>query len=91
MIDREMSTTTTTDERGRIVIPAAFREKHGDRYRIVALRDRIELIPLVEDPVQGLQEAVGNAFNGTSVEEIRHTAREETEKASLDGLIGTDR
>ena len=71
-----VSKTTTTDERGRIVIPADFREKHGDRYRIVELRDRLELIPLAEEPVAGLRDAVGDAFEGTNIEEIRRAGSE---------------
>ena len=81
-----MSKTATTDDRGRIVIPAEFRERHGDRYRIVVLRDRIELLPLNEDPVTGLREAVGGAFDGTSIEEIRRGALEEAEEEALEGL-----
>lgn len=62
-----MNKTATTDERGRIVIPATFRERHGDRYRLVELRDRIELIPLADDPVDGLQTAVGDSFDGVPI------------------------
>lgn len=86
-----MSRTATTDERGRIVIPAEFRERHGDRYRIVELRDRLELIPLAEDPVAGLRRAVGDAFDGVSVEEVRSAAREAAEGEALEGLHDPDR
>ncbi|MDR5657369.1 AbrB/MazE/SpoVT family DNA-binding domain-containing protein [Halodesulfurarchaeum sp. HSR-GB] len=76
-----MSGTAKTDDRGRIVIPRAVREKHGDRYRIVELDDRVELIPLRSDPIEGLQDAVGDAFEGKTIAEIkaeaRQTAREE--------------
>lgn len=81
-----MSRTATTDDRGRIVIPAEFREKHGERYRIVELRDRIELIPLAEDPVDGLREAVGDAFEGKSIDEVRREALQEAEEEALDDL-----
>lgn len=47
---------------------------------MVALRDRIELIPLADDPVDGLQTAVGDSFDGVSIQEIRHTARAAAEK-----------
>lgn len=81
-----MSKTTTTDERGRIVIPAAFRERHGDRYRIVELRDRIELVPLGDDSVAGFRDAVGDAFEGQALEEIREAAREEATRHALEDL-----
>ena len=61
-----MSETVEADDRGRIVIPREIREKHGDRYRIVELDDRIELIPLKQDPIEGLRKAVGDAFDGES-------------------------
>lgn len=85
-----MSKTTKTDERGRIVIPAAFRERHGDRYRIVELRDRIELIPLGDDPVAGFRDAVGDAFEDHDLAEIRDAAREDATRQALDDLPADD-
>jgi len=81
-----MSRTATTDERGRIVIPAEFRERHGDRYRIVELRDRIELIPLDDDPVEGFRRAVGGAFDDESIPRIRDAARAAAERDAVDDL-----
>ena len=85
-----MSKTTTTDDRGRIVIPAEFREQHGNRYRIVELRDRIELIPLDEDAVAGFREAVGDAFADHSLADIRAFAAEAAEREALDDLARAD-
>jgi len=70
-----MSKTAEADGRGRIVIPHEIREKYGDRYRIVELNDRVELIPLKEDPIEGLRDAVGDAFEGKSIAEIKQEAR----------------
>lgn len=71
-----MSNTVEADDRGRIVIPNEIREKHGDRYRVVELEDRVELIPLKDDPIEGLRDAVGDAFDDKSVEQIKRESRE---------------
>lgn len=79
-----MSKTAEADTRGRIVIPVDIREKHGSRYRIVELDDRVELIPLDDDPVAGLQAAVGDAFDGHSIAEIKAEARETARGNAVD-------
>ena len=71
-----MSKTAEADDRGRIVIPHEIRDRHGNRYRIVALENRIELIPLKDDPIEGFRDAVGDAFDGKSIEEIKREARD---------------
>lgn len=71
-----MSKTAEVDDRGRIVIPREIREKYGDRYRVIELNDRVELIPLDDDPVQGLRSAVGDAFDGKSIAQIKRDVRE---------------
>jgi len=71
-----MGKTAEVDDRGRIVIPHEIREKHGDRYRIIELTDRVELIPLKEDPIEGLRDAVGDAFDDSSIAEITQQARD---------------
>jgi bifunctional DNA-binding transcriptional regulator/antitoxin component of YhaV-PrlF toxin-antitoxin module len=79
-----MSKRVEADDRGRIVIPHEIREKHGDRYRVVELKDRIELIPLKEDPIEGLRNAVGDAFDKESIEEIKRESREATREDAID-------
>lgn len=79
-----MSKTAEADDRGRIVIPREIREKHGDRYRVVGLRDRVELIPISDDPIEGLRDAVGDAFDETSIDEIKQAAREAAEHEAVE-------
>ena len=81
-----MSTTAEADDRGRIVIPREIRDKLGDRYRIIELRDRVELIPLVDDPIEGLRSAVGDAFDGRPIAEIKRDARNAAENDALNDV-----
>lgn len=51
-------TTGTVDACGRLYLPEDVWKRFGRRYRIVGLRDSIKLIPLAEDPVEGLRDAL---------------------------------
>jgi hypothetical protein len=53
---------TTADDQGRIRLPEAVRDRHGDHYRIVELPTHVVLLPIDDDPVEGIQDAVGDAF-----------------------------
>lgn len=65
------------DERGRIYLPKDVRERFGDQYRIVELPGHVALFPVDEDPVEGLRKAVGDAFTGTDVGELKAEIREQ--------------
>lgn len=67
----------TTDERGRIYLPKDVRDRFGDRYRIVELPSHVALFPVDEDPLEGLRAAVGDAFEGKTVSELKARARGE--------------
>lgn len=81
-----MGKTVEADDRGRIVIPHEIREKHGDRYRVVEVEDRIELIPLDDDPIEGVRNAVGDAFDDTSIAEIKQEARAVAREDAVDSV-----
>lgn len=66
----------STDERGRIYLPKDVRERFGDQYRIVELPSHVALFPVDEDPLDGIREAVGDAFEGTDADELKADARE---------------
>ncbi|WP_227357337.1 AbrB/MazE/SpoVT family DNA-binding domain-containing protein [Haladaptatus salinisoli] len=69
--------TTKTDERGRLYLSKDLRARYGERFHVVEYQDRIELIPVDEDPLEGLREAVGDAFEDKSVDELRQEARDQ--------------
>jgi len=75
-----------TDDRGRIYLPKDLREKHGERFRVLDLPDRVVLIPVGEDPLESAREAVGDAFAEKSVEEIRAGALD-TAKAEIEAEV----
>lgn len=66
----------STDERGRIYLPKDVRKRFGEQYRIVELPSHIALFPVDEDPLDGLRAAVGDAFAGKDVVELKEEARE---------------
>ena len=61
--------SSETDGQGRLYIPKEVREKYGERYHIVTYEDRIELIPVADDPLAAVREAAGS-LRDASVEEI---------------------
>jgi hypothetical protein len=73
-----------TDDRGRLYLEKALRERYGEQFHIVTYRDRIELVPVDEDPLEGLREAVGDAFEGKSVSELKEEARAEALEQATD-------
>ena len=54
---------SSTDERGRLYLPKHVRERYGEEYRIVELPDHVALLPVDEDPMAGLEAAVGDGFD----------------------------
>ena len=61
--------STETDRQGRLYIPKEVREKYGEKYHIVQYEDRIELIPVANDPLAAVREAAGD-LRDASIEEI---------------------
>ncbi len=63
------------DSNGRLCLSAKLRRKYGEKFHVVEYEDRLELVPIDEDPIQALREAAGGAFDGKSVDELRDGAR----------------
>lgn len=75
--------TVSVDSRGRIYIPKEMRENQGDRYKIVELDSGIKLIPLSEDPIEGLRDALDGAEDidlENLSEDVDEAARKELEE-----------
>lgn len=66
---------TSTDERGRLYLPKGVRDRYGDEYRVVELPSHVALIPVDDEPLEGLREAVGDALEGKDIDELRDDAR----------------
>ena len=82
-----LSMSAETDAQGRLYIPKEVRKKYGQKYHIVMYEDRIELIPVADDPLAAVREAAGE-LHDASVEEIREDieaeAKDETEEVDDD-------
>jgi bifunctional DNA-binding transcriptional regulator/antitoxin component of YhaV-PrlF toxin-antitoxin module len=65
-----------TDRQGRLYIPKEVREKYGERYHIVTYEDRIELIPVADDPLAAVREAAGG-LRDASIDKIREDVEAE--------------
>ena len=79
-----------TDADGRLYLPKEIRERHGERYRIVDLPGRIVLVPIDDDPIAAVRDAVGDAFEGESIDDIKAEAVE-TAKAEIDAEVAERR
>ena len=69
-----------TDAHGRIYLSADLRQKYGEKFHVVEYEDRLELIPIDEDPLRAIRDAAGDAFEGKSIEELREAALEQAQR-----------
>lgn len=75
-----------TDDHGRLYLSAELRDRYGERFHVVEYQDRIELIPIDDDPLQAVRDEVGDAFEGESVEELRKKARQRAREEAVEDL-----
>lgn len=69
---------TKTDSQGRIYLSKDVREKYGEKYHVVEYDEKIELIPIADDPLAAARNAAG---------ELRDAPREEIEDAIADQAV----
>lgn len=75
-----------TDSHGRLYLTSQLRQKYGEKFHVVEYEDRLELIPIDEDPLQAVREAAGDVFEGQSVEDLREEAREQAKQDAAEGF-----
>ncbi len=75
-----------TDSHGRLYIPAELRKQYGEKFHVVTYKDRIELIPIADDPLQAVRDAAGDAFEDTSVDQLRDEARKQAKSDAEAGI-----
>jgi hypothetical protein len=75
-----------TDSHGRLYLSSELRQKYGEKFHVVEYEDRLELIPIDEDPLQAIRDAAGDAFEGESIEELREEAREQAKRDAEEGF-----
>lgn len=55
-----------TDSHGRLYLRADLRDRYGEKFHIVEYADRLELIPVADDPLEAAREAAGRAVEEES-------------------------
>jgi bifunctional DNA-binding transcriptional regulator/antitoxin component of YhaV-PrlF toxin-antitoxin module len=73
---------TEVDDQGRLYIPKRTRERYGERFRIVELDDGIKLVPVPEDPVEGLRAAM-EGLEDVTLDELKEQADREARQDAL--------
>lgn len=63
-----------TDAHGRLYLSADLREQYGEKFHVLTYEDRIELVPIDDDPLAAVRDEVGDALAGKSTAELRAEA-----------------
>ena len=64
---------------GKVYLLKDVREGFGEKFRVVRLESSIKLIPVSDDSVEGLKEAMA-PLKDVSIEEMEKTVEEEAQK-----------
>lgn len=75
-----------TDSHGRLYLSSELRQKYGKKFHVVEYEDRLELIPIDENPLEAIRDAAGDAFEDKSTDELREGAREQAKKDAEAGF-----
>lgn len=75
-----------TDSNGRLYLPAALREKYGEKFHVVEYEDRIELLPIADDPLNAVREEIGDSLAGQSKADLRAVALDAAKAEAIDDV-----
>ena len=75
-----------TDPHGRLYLSSELRQKYGEKFHIVKYEDRLELIPIDEDPLQAVRDEIGDALEGESIEQLREEALDRAKQEAEDDI-----
>lgn len=79
------------DAHGRLYLSADLRQKYGEKFHVVEYEDRLELIPIDDDPLQAVQDEIGDALEGASRTDLREGALERAKQEAEEDLERTKR
>lgn len=68
-----------TDEEGRLSLPERLRERYGEQYHVVERANRVELVPVSDDPLEAVCASAGG-LQDASIEAIRADIEVEARK-----------
>jgi hypothetical protein len=80
-----------TDANGRLYLSSDLRRKYGEKFHVVEYADRIELIPIEDDPLQAVRDEVGDALDGKPGTELRAEALQRAKEEAEDDIAQTKR
>lgn len=83
--------TIRTDSQGRLYLSSDLRKQYGEKFHVVEYEDRLELIPIDEDPLQAVRDEIGGALEGESTEELREEALDRTKQEAEDDVEQANR
>jgi len=75
-----------TDSHGRLYLSSELRQKYGERFHVITYEDRIELIPIDEEPLQAVRDEVGDVLEAKSREELREEALDRAKQEADDDI-----
>ncbi|WP_254838806.1 AbrB/MazE/SpoVT family DNA-binding domain-containing protein [Natronomonas marina] len=80
-----------TDANGRLYLSSDLRRKYGEKFHVVEYEDRLELVPIDEDPLQAVRDEVGDALDGDSAGELRAEALRRAKRQAEEDLEAAER
>lgn len=78
--------TIQTDSQGRLYLSSELRQQYGETFHVVEYEDRLELIPIDEDPLQAVRDEVGDALDGVPREKLREEALQQAKQEAKEDL-----